>query len=120
MLRALYEWCADQEYTPYIAAWVNEKTRVPMEYVQDGKIVLNIGAAAVRDLQIDNDWIYFKARFNGVVQEIWVPVGNVLSIFAKETGEGMGFELETVPTQTQPTDTAAATGGNKKILKLVK
>lgn len=94
LLRALYEWCLDNNQTPHIVAWVNEHTRVPMQYVRDGEIVLNIGTAASHNLTIDNEWIHFSARFAGVSHEIWIPVGHIISIFARESGEGMGFEVE--------------------------
>jgi len=64
---------------------------VPIAYVKDGQIVLNIGPSAVRGLLMDNEWLSFSARFGGVAQEISVPVPNVLSIYARETGEGMAF-----------------------------
>lgn len=94
LLRALYEWCLDSGHTPHIVAWVNEHTRVPMQFVRDQEIVLNIGPNACRDLVIDNDWLHFGARFGGVAHEVWIPIGHVLSIFARESGEGMGFEVE--------------------------
>lgn len=90
-LRALYEWCVDSGYTPYITVKVDKAARVPTAYVQDGQIVLNIGPAAVRNLQMDNDWLSFSARFGGVAQVIEVPVANVMAIYAKETGDGMAF-----------------------------
>lgn len=106
LLRALYEWCIDSGYTPHIVAWVNEQTQVPMQYVRDNEIVLNIGTAAANQLTIDNDWVHFAARFSGVSHDIWIPVGHVSSIFARETGEGMGFEVEPL----QPADDADADG----------
>lgn len=94
LLRALYEWCGDNHYTPYLTVWVDEHVQVPMAYVKNNEIVLNIGANATHKLQIDNDYVSFSARFNGVSHDIWVPVGNVMGIFARETGEGMGFDVE--------------------------
>ncbi|MCO6505749.1 MAG: ClpXP protease specificity-enhancing factor [Snodgrassella sp.] len=94
ILRALYEWALDSGYTPHIVAWVNDKTCVPRQYVRDNEIVLNIGAVAAHNLNIDNEWVSFAARFNGVSHDIWIPVGHVISLFARETGEGMGFEVE--------------------------
>ena len=90
-LRALYEWCVDNGYTPYVTVRVDSGTRVPPAYVKDGQIVLNIGPAAVRNLNMDNEWVTFSARFGGVSQTIEVPVGNVLAIYARETGVGMSF-----------------------------
>lgn len=90
-LRALYEWCVDSGYTPYLAVRVDARARVPQAFVKDGQIVLNIGPSAVRNLHMDNEWVTFSARFGGVSHSIEVPVGNVLSIYARETGQGMGF-----------------------------
>lgn len=101
LLRALYEWCLDNDQTPHIVAWVNEHTRVPMQYVRDNEIVLNIGATASHNLIIDNEWISFSARFGGVSHDIWIPVGHVLSIFSRESGEGMGFEAEPYQTESE-------------------
>ncbi|WP_373795457.1 ClpXP protease specificity-enhancing factor [Neisseria dentiae] len=101
LLRALYEWCLDNNQTPHIVAWVNEHTRVPMQYVRDNEIVLNIGTIASHALTIDNEWIHFSARFGGVAHEIWIPVGHVVSIFARESGEGMGFEVEPYQTDSE-------------------
>jgi stringent starvation protein B len=117
----------DNGQTPHIVAWVNEHTRVPMQYVRENEIVLNIGPTASHNLNIDNEWVNFSARFNGVAHDIWIPVGHVVSIFARESGEGMGFEVEPYqpenPTQEQipqseSKDTESAKP--KKGLKLVK
>ena len=94
LVRAIYEWCLDNQQTPHIVAWVNEHTRVPMQYVRDNEIVLNIGPTASHGLTIDNEWVHFSARFGGVAHEIWIPVGHIVSIFSRESGEGMGFEAE--------------------------
>jgi stringent starvation protein B len=108
-LRALYEWCVDCGYTPHIMVRVDSQAKVPAAYVKDGQIVLNIGPSAVRNLLIDNEWVSFSARFGGVAQDILVPVANVLSIYARETGEGMAFSqadaaamAEEVPVADQP------------------
>lgn len=94
LLRGLYEWCMDNGFTPHIAVWVNDYTQVPRQYVQDEQIVLNIGASACQNLLIDNEWVNFSARFGGKAEEIWIPVGHVVSFFARENGNGMGFEVE--------------------------
>ena len=93
-LRALYEWCVDSGLTPYLSVRVDHRTRVPQGYVKDGQIVLNLGPSAVRNLNMDNEWVTFSARFGGVSHAIEVPVANVLAIYARETGEGMGFASE--------------------------
>lgn len=92
MLRAIYEWCTDSGYTPYLAVKVDRATTVPMEYVKNGEIVLNISFGATSGLKMDNDAIRFHARFGGVSREIFVPVNNVIAIYASENGQGMAFE----------------------------
>lgn len=94
MLRAMHEWCVDNNLTPHLVVAVNAQTRVPMAYVKDGEIVLNIHYGATKDLHIDNDSIVFSARFGGVSQNIYVPMNAVRGIFARENGQGMFFELE--------------------------
>ncbi len=93
LLRAIYEWCTDSGYTPYLAVKVDAATTVPMEYVKKGEIILNIAYGATSGLKMDNDAIHFRARFNGVSREIYIPVQNVLAIYANENGQGMAFEV---------------------------
>ncbi|UCH48048.1 MAG: ClpXP protease specificity-enhancing factor [Betaproteobacteria bacterium] len=95
LIRAIYEWCCDSGQSPYIAVKVDAQTRVPPEHVKDGEIVLNISPDATRNLKIDNDLIRFSARFNGVSREIAVPVAAVKGIFARESGQGLAFQLAT-------------------------
>ena len=97
LLRAIYEWCTDSGFTPYIAVKVDGGTTVPMEYVRKGEIILNISYGATSGLKMDNDAIHFRARFNGVSREIYIPVHNVLAIYANENGQGMAFEVGAVP-----------------------
>ena len=92
LVRALYEWCVEQGYTPYLAVRVDARTRVPTGFVKNGEIVLNVGPLATHQLTMDNDWVLFNARFNGESQEVAVPFAAVIGIFAKETGYGMGFQ----------------------------
>lgn len=93
LIRALYEWCTDNGYTPHLVVSVDSTVRVPREYVKDGEIVLNIGPDATGALRLGNEDIEFKARFSGVVRDIRIPVGRVLAIFARENGQGMGFPV---------------------------
>ena len=92
LMRAIFEWCADQGFTPYIAVTVDARTRVPREFVRDGQIVLNIGGDATHQLQMGNEEITFQARFNGVAFPVLVPVDAVSAIYARENGQGMAFE----------------------------
>jgi len=95
LLRAIYEWCTDSGFTPYLAVKVDAATTVPMEYVRKGEIILNISYGATSGLKMDNDAIHFRARFAGVSREIYVPVQNVLAIYANENGQGMAFDVST-------------------------
>jgi stringent starvation protein B len=111
MLRAIYEWCTDSGFTPYLAVKVDAATTVPMEYVKKGEIVLNISFGATSGLKMDNDAVRFNARFGGVSREIYVPVQNVLAIYANENGQGMAFEVSTTAAESPaaaPADAAAA------------
>lgn len=93
MIRALHEWCTDNGLTPYLAVRVDHSVQVPLEFVKDGEIVLNTSYDATGGLQLGNDFIAFKARFGGQPRDIMVPVGRVIAIYARETGEGMAFPL---------------------------
>ena len=94
LIRALYEWCTDNGFTPYVAVVVDETVQVPREYVKDNEIVLNIGFDATSSLTLGNDFIEFKARFAGSAREILVPISHVIAIYARENGQGMAFPLE--------------------------
>lgn len=91
LIRALYEWCTDNAFTPFIAVLVDDSVRVPNEYVKDGEIVLNISFDATSALNLGNEFIEFKGRFGGVARDILVPVNRVLAIYARENGQGMAF-----------------------------
>ena len=108
LLRAIYEWCTDSGFTPYIAVKVDGGTTVPMEYVRKGEIILNISYGATSGLKMDNDAIHFRARFNGVSREIYIPVHNVLAIYANENGQGMAFEVGEAPEGGAASSDAAA------------
>lgn len=94
LVRALYEWCTDNGFTPYLVVRVNESVQVPREYVNNGEIVLNVSYDATSGLHIGNDFIEFKARFGGKPRDILVPVRRVVAIYARENGQGMAFPLE--------------------------
>ncbi len=118
LIRALNEWILDNNLTPYILVDANaDKVKVPSQSITDGKIVLNISPAAVRELQINNDLILFSARFSGRTYHISVPVETVLAIYAKENGKGMIFPIETAAEEK----VEDSPGPNKKThLKIVK
>jgi stringent starvation protein B len=91
LVRALHEWCLDNGFTPYVTVLVDGTVQVPREFVKDGEIVLNIGLDATSGLKLGNDYIEFKARFGGVSRDIFVPLDQVIAIFARENGQGMAF-----------------------------
>lgn len=99
LVRAIYEWCADLGYTPYLSVKVDPHTKVPLEYVKNGEIVLNVSMTATRNLTMNNDLIQFSARFNGVSREVSIPIYAVSGIFARENGEGMFFQPEEGPAE---------------------
>jgi stringent starvation protein B len=101
LIRALYEWCTDNGFTPYVAVLVDDTVRVPNEYVKDGEIVLNISFDATSSLKLGNEFIEFKARFAGSAREIMVPINRVIAIYARENGQGMAFPMS-VPTAARP------------------
>jgi stringent starvation protein B len=92
LIRAIYEWCSDSGLTPYVVVKVDTATKVPMEYVKNGEIVLNLSPDATHKLTMGNDVIQFSARFGGASREISLPIGAVGGIFAKENGQGLFFE----------------------------
>ena len=104
LLRALHEWCTDNGLTPYLVVQADESVQVPLAFVQDGQIVLNASYDATSGLQMGNEFVHFKARFGGKPHEIIVPVGRVLAIYARETGQGMSFP----PEEPQAMDEVAA------------
>jgi len=94
LLRALYEWCVDNGFTPYLTVAVDASTSVPVEHVRNGEITLNIGPLATNRLKIGNELIELTARFGGVARELRIPVARVAAIYARENGQGLSFELE--------------------------
>jgi stringent starvation protein B len=127
LLRALYEWCVDNGYTPYISVLVDQQTRVPTEYVRNGEIVLNIGPIAANKLKLGNEHIEFSARFGGVARELYIPVARVSAIYARENGHGMAFDIEkpdelvqTAAEAAPPTEPLPGPGGGKPSLRIVK
>jgi stringent starvation protein B len=111
LIRAIWEWCCDNGFTPYIAVQVDSRTVVPREFVRDGQIVLNLGPDATNKLQMGNDFVEFQARFGGVARELSVPIEQVSAIYARENGAGMSFEIgeSTSPlSDATPADSSSA------------
>ena len=95
LLRALHDWCTDNGFTPYVAVFVDARVQVPMEYVKNNEIVLNVGFEATSGLKLGNEFIEFNARFGGSAREIVVPIDHVVAIYARENGQGMAFPMPT-------------------------
>lgn len=114
-LRAIHEWCSDAGFTPHIAARVDEHVRIPPGYAQDGQIVLNLSEEAAVNLSLGNEVITFQARFGGVPHPVMVPVSHVMAIYARENGQGMGFEVDLSAEGEEPgkEDEAAPSGATE-------
>lgn len=96
LLRAMHEWISDSGCTPHVVVDASvEGVQVPRQYVKDGKIVLNISWSATGQLVLGNDEISFNGRFGGTSMSVRIPIGAVLAVYARETGQGMVFAEET-------------------------
>ena len=125
LIRAIYDWCCDTSQTPYVSVRVSGASSVPLEHIRDGEIVLNIGTSATIDLRIDNEAITFSARFDSVSREIYIAISDVKGIFSKESGQGLGFNLDEAAEQkssnsTEKGRTEPVTISPKQRLKIVK
>ncbi|MCK5721638.1 MAG: ClpXP protease specificity-enhancing factor [Gammaproteobacteria bacterium] len=122
LIRAIYDWIVDNSFTPYLLVNAeNDNAIIPREYVEDGKIVLNINPTAISNLQLGNDYIMFNARFSGKAMEVSIPVIAVLAIYAQENGQGMMFdENNNNFPPTSPEDTPPPEKSKKPQLKVVK
>ncbi|MBA3562876.1 MAG: ClpXP protease specificity-enhancing factor [Gammaproteobacteria bacterium] len=121
LIRAMHEWMVDNGQTPHLVIDASiQGVDVPRKYVEDGKIILNVGTDATRSLRLGNDFVEFEARFGGAPQQVRVPMHAVLGIYARETGQGMLF------TEPEPgaSDKPAADGPSSKTkpphLKIIK
>jgi stringent starvation protein B len=105
LLRALYEWIGDNQMTPHLLVDASrDGVQVPASAVKDGRVVLNVAARAVSQLDLGNREIRFLARFGGVSQTVIVPVSAVLAIYAQETGQGMMLPDDTVAMTAESPD----------------
>jgi stringent starvation protein B len=122
LVRAMHEWMVDNGHTPHIVIDVSiDGVIVPTEHVKDGKIILNVSDPAAHNLKMANSAISFRARFSGVAFDVWVPIGSVLGIYAKETGQGMIFSHGSdQPDPPEPEDDIESTRSGRSHLKLVK
>lgn len=108
LVRAIYEWILDNGMTPHLVVDAEYPgAQVPVEFVDEGRIVLNISPSAVKGLVIGNDWIQFNARFSGVAREVMAPSEAVLGIFTRENGQGMVFPEPRYPDADREAETAS-------------
>ncbi|MEY4907217.1 MAG: hypothetical protein RL260_935 [Pseudomonadota bacterium] len=108
LVRALHDWCTDNGFTPLLAVHVDESVRVPMEFVKNNEIVLNVSFDATSGLRLGNEFIDFKARFGGIPRDIAVPIDHVIAIYARENGQGMAFPVPTEPSTLNASSQDAA------------
>lgn len=92
LVRAIFDWCNDAGFTPYVAVLVDARTLVPPQHVHDGQIVLNIAPYATNKLVIDGEALSCQARFSGKVENLYVPMSQIIAIYARENGQGMAFQ----------------------------
>jgi stringent starvation protein B len=130
LIRALHEWCCDNGFSPYLAVHVDASVQVPLEFVKNGEIVLNVGVDSTSSLRLGNDFIEFKARFGGVARDIVVPVSHVVAIYARENGQGMAFPAPSAavlaplpvalaPVSAEPQEPTPAASDNRIVLRAV-
>lgn len=116
----MHEWMVDNGFTPHLVVDAKrDGVRVPAAHVQDGKIVLNVSPTATRGLHLGNDFVSFEARFGGVAEQLSIPIGAVLGIYARETGQGMIFgEDDATPDGPGGDGPAPPSGGDERRPKL--
>ena len=122
LIRAIWQWLSDNNLTPHLLVDADAKgVEVPRQFVEEGRIVLNVSASAARDLELGNDYISFGARFSGTPMDVLIPVNAVLGIYARENGRGMLFpEDEDGDTSPEPPKDPTPPAGGRPSLKVVK
>jgi len=122
LIRAIYDWLVDNNLTPHLLVNATaEGVQVPHEFINEGKIVLNVDPGAVRNYHADNEWISFSARFSGKAMELFIPIHAVQSIYSKENNQGMLFpEEDPSPSPKPPTSPSPITKAQRPGLKIVK
>lgn len=94
LVRAIYEWCVAEQFTPYLLVKADQNTLAPRAFIKDGKILLNLSPESIKDLLMGDEAITFTARFNGAPENLYLPISAVEGIYAKENGEGLFFEVK--------------------------
>jgi len=121
IMRALYEWIVDNDFTPYILVDASmADVMVPQQFVKENQIVLNISPDAVVDLSISNQAVAFNGRFGGVATDVFVPISAVVGIYARENGQGMVFDPEEVVSPPDDLPPEPGKSERRPSLKIVK
>ncbi|MCP3670927.1 MAG: ClpXP protease specificity-enhancing factor [Gammaproteobacteria bacterium] len=119
LVRAFYEWLLDNDQTPHLLVEVaGSSVEVPQQFVEDGRITLNINPSAVRNLELGNEYISFNASFGGKPMDVLFPVASVLGIYAQESGSGMLFpEDDAAEDESEPEETPPRGRPSLKVIK---
>ncbi len=119
LVRAFYDWLVDNGLTPYLLVRADgDEVEVPRQFVEDGRITLNINPSAVRDLELGNEYISFNTRFSGRPMDVFFPVSSVMGIYAQENGSGMLFPEEDVDEEdAEPDETPPRGRPSLKVIK---
>ena len=115
LLRAYYDWLLDNNFTPYLVVDATYYgVDVPQEYVKDGQIVLNLSPGAVGNFALGNETVEFSARFQGIPLALYIPMGAILAIYARENGDGVMFEPEAIYDELDKSQTGPAKSAVEK------
>ena len=118
LIRSIYDWCTDSNFTPYVVAKIISGVKVPAKNIKSKEIILNLSLESTNKLIFDNDFISFSARFNGKNQDIFLPMESISGIYSKESGEGLFFEVDENTTNKKTKNIEKKT--KKPYLSLVK
>tara|TARA_B100000787_G_scaffold94331_1_gene69662 strand:+ start:407 stop:787 length:381 start_codon:yes stop_codon:yes gene_type:complete len=118
LIRSIYDWCTDSNFTPYVAAKIISGVKVPAKNIKSKEIILNLSLESTSKLIFDNDFISFSARFDGKNQDIFLPMESISGIYSKESGEGLFFEVDENTTKKETKNIEKKT--KKPYLSLVK
>ena len=118
LIRSIYDWCTDSNFTPYVAAKIISGVKVPAKNIKSKEIILNLSLESTSKLIFDNDFISFSARFDGKNQDIFLPMESISGIYSKENGEGLFFEVDENTTNKKTKNIEKKT--KKPYLSLVK
>ena len=117
----MHEWMLDSDHTPHIVVDTSvEGVNVPVDYIKDGKIILNVSESAAHNLRMTNDSVSFRARFGGVPFDVWAPMSSVLGIYARETGQGMIFSHDSERMRPPELKQQVRAPGERPHLRIVK